>query len=82
VKTVDKLQHILPAGVPADYLDQLRRLLPTEQINEGFIYDLMQGIIVDDDVFSFCDIMERLSDQNTHIECFRNGKLHIFKAIS
>ena len=77
MNTFEKLQQ-LPAGPPADYLDQMRRSLPTELINEGIICDFMLGIAKDDHVFFFCDIMEHLSDQNTIIESFRNGKYVIY----
>ena len=40
----------------------------------------MCGMKVDDNVVSLCDIMEHLSDQNTLIESFRNGKSHIYKS--
>jgi len=80
MKTVDKLRQLFPAELPADYLDGLNRSLPTEQINERIICYLMCGMKVDDNVVSLCDIMEHLSDQNTLIESFRNGKSHIYKS--
>jgi len=73
VKTVNKLKQISPAGVSADCLNQLRRLPSTEMINEAIIASVLNEIATHDNVFSFCDIMECLSDQNSLIECLRNG---------
>ena len=75
MKTVDKLKQLIP-GIPADYLDQLRTLPSTELINETIISVVMCGIIVDGNVFAFCDILEMLCDKISSknvIESLRNG---------
>ena len=77
METVDKLKQPLP-GVPVHYLDWLREFLSTELNNEAIIGNVMCGIEADDDVFVFCDFMEKLCDEVTSkniIEILRNGKL-------
>ena len=77
VKTVDQLKQFI-SGIPDDYLNQLRVLQSTEQINIAIVGTIMNIMNTDDDVFGFCDIMEKLCDETTsknYIKALRNGKL-------
>jgi len=77
VKTVDQLKQFI-SGIPDDYVNQLRVLQSTEQINIAIVGTIMNIMSTDDDVFGFCDIMEKLYDETTsknYIKALRNGKL-------
>jgi len=77
VKTADKLKLLIPE-LPVDLLDQLKLFSNVELINEAILCNIMFGIVKDDDVFEFCDVMEQLCDEVTskkYVNAVRKGKL-------
>ena len=74
--TIGRVNQLAPVEFPTSYLDWLRALPSTEQINEEIISSFLCAIKTDNDVFIFCEVMENLVDEiasKNLIESLRSG---------